>query len=275
MRRAPEPADKLGRPAIWPIVLAYPVGFFLAQGACVGVVLAVAVIRAGPRREQIVDEFTRFALSSHGVMVQGLINAVVLATVAVTTARCLGKDIFGSLRLRPSAATTVGVCAAATGMLGIGLSCGAASELLRVRGHGVMELLAKALLLPTPAAFIAGIVAIAVAPAIAEETFFRWGRWPAIVATSAAFGLFHIDPVQGVAAFVSGLFLGWTAERCAGVRPTIVAHATNNALFVTVASFAGSGDTPRRLQFAVLVLGALLFALSTAVMRSRAAVRER
>jgi membrane protease YdiL (CAAX protease family) len=251
----------------------------------VGVVLAVAVIRAGPRREQIVDEFTRFALSSHGVMVQGLVNAVVLATVAVTTARCLGKDIVGSLRLKSSAASTVGVCAAVSGMLGLGLSCGAASELLGVRGRGVMELLAKALLLPTPAAFVAGIVTIGVAPGIAEETFFRgliqtrlsarWGRWPAIVATSAAFGLFHIDPVQGAAAFVSGLFLGWTAERFAGVRPTIVAHATNNALFVAVASFAGSGNSSRRSQFVVLVLGAILFALSTAVMRSRAAVRKR
>ena len=271
-------------PRIWPIILAYAVGFFLAEGASVGVVLAVATIRAGPRREQIVDEVTRFALSSEGMMASALVDAVVLGAVAVVVARFLGKDIRRTLRLQPSAANAVGMCAAVGGMLGLGLSCGAASELLGLRGHGVMDMLAQALRSPTPAAFALGIVAIGILPGIAEEIFFRgliqtqlsarWGRWPAIITTSAAFGLIHLDPVQGSLAFTAGLFLGWTAERFAGVGPSIVAHATNNALFVALASFAESGNSSHRLQLVILLLGAIVFVVSTMTARSRVALRE-
>lgn len=249
-----------------------------------GVVLAVAVVRAGPHRERIVDEVTRFALSSHGMMASALVDAVVLGAVAVVVARLFGQDILRTLRLQPSAASAVGMCAAVGGMLGLGLSCGVASELLGLRGHGVMDLLAQALRSPTPAAFALGIATIGILPGIAEEIFFRgliqtqlsarWGRWPAIVTTSAAFGLIHLDPVQGSLAFVAGLFLGWTAERFAGVRPTIVAHATNNALFVALASFTGNSNSSRRLQLVMLLLGAVVFVASTMTMRSDAALRE-
>jgi CAAX protease family protein len=276
LEKAPPPA--------WPVIVAYVAGFFLAEGASVGIVLAVAITRAGPHRERIVEEVTRFALSSPGMMASAFVDAIVLVAVAVVTARLLGKDITRTLRLQPSTASVVGICAAVGGMLGLGLACGAASELLGLRGQGVMDLLAQALRSPTPAALVIGILTIGISPGIAEETFFRgliqtrlsasWGRWPAIAATSAAFGLIHLDPMQGVLAFVAGLFLGWTAERFAGVRPTIVAHTANNALFVAVASLSGGGNSSRKSEFFVLAMGAILFVASTMTMRSAAAVRQ-
>jgi membrane protease YdiL (CAAX protease family) len=219
------------------------------------------------------------------MMASAFVDALVLVAVAVAAARCFGKDVVRSLRLQPSSASAVGLCAAVGGMLGLGLACGAASELLGLRGHGVMDLLAQALRSPTPAALVLGIVTIGISPGIAEETFFRgliqtrlaarWGRWPAIVATSAAFGLIHLDPTQGALAFVAGLFLGWTAEHFAGVRPAIVAHAANNALFVALASLAASDNGSRRFHFFALALGAILFVASTLTMRSRAAFGRR
>jgi len=117
---------------------------------------------------------------------------------------------------------------------------------------------------------------------VAEETFFRgliqpwlrsrWARWPSIVATSVGFGVMHGDPVQGSLTFVAGLFLGWTAERFGGVRPTIAAHAVNNAIFVALSSL-GSSETPsRRVQTALLAIGAASFAASVAVLRGPRAI---
>jgi len=73
---------------------------------------------------------------------------------------------------------------------------------------------------------------------------------------------------------VAGLFLGWLAERFDGVRPSIAAHAINNALFVALAS-VGSGEVgSRRAQWIVLAAGAVVFSASTMLLRSRAAVRS-
>ena len=100
-------------------------------------------------------------------------------------------------------------------------------------------------------------------PAFAEEGFFRglmqgwlreaWGRWPAVVATSAAFGLIHGDRVQGSVAFITGLWLGWITERFGGIRPAIFAHGTLPwAIFCTISprcrwisrgAFSTSGQT--------------------------------
>ncbi len=87
-------------------------------------------------------------------------------------------------------------------------------------------------------------VGIAVAgtifPAIAEELFFRGflqsrltrrlGPLASVVATSAAFGVFHFDLHQGVYAFFLGLWLGGIAELSGSVLLPMAAHFVNNAV---------------------------------------------
>ena len=73
------------------------------------------------------------------------------------------------------------------------------------------------------------------------------GRWPAIVVASAAFGLIHLDPVQGSVAFAAGLFQGWVVDRFGGQRPRRSWRiVTNNVIFVAIATFATSLRRPRR-----------------------------
>jgi membrane protease YdiL (CAAX protease family) len=262
--------------------LAYAAAFALMNSASVLLVLGVALERNSGSRARLPEEAESFSLSASGVMSVALVNATVLLLVAFFAAGRRGGHVWTTLRLGPTRASPIGFAAAIAGMMGLSFACGSASDLLGVRGSGVMEKVARALEMPTPAAFLFAVAAIGLAPGFAEETFFRgliqpwlrsrWARWPSIVATSVGFGVMHGDPVQGSLTFVAGLFLGWTAERFGGVRPTIAAHAVNNAIFVALSSL-GSSETPsRRVQTALLAIGAASFAASVAVLRGPRAI---
>jgi membrane protease YdiL (CAAX protease family) len=215
-------------------------------------------------------------------MASALVDAGVLAVVTVCSALLQGKEIVARLRLGPTRATAVGMTSAVVGMIGLSFACGAASELIGVRGGGVMDTLARALQSLSPGQFAIALVTIGLAPGLAEETFFRgliqtqlaarWGRWPAIVAASFGFALIHLDPVQGALAFFAGLYLGWLVERFGSIRASIVAHASNNMIFVTIGVFGGGGSSTRRGALAVAAIGAAMWASCMTVLRSRVAV---
>jgi membrane protease YdiL (CAAX protease family) len=226
----------------------------------------------------------RFAFSAGGVIAIGATNASVLLLVSLVAARLLG-GMRERLRMGASRATVVGLVAAVVGTIGLSVAGGAASELLRLGHGGVTEMIGSALAGAAPATLVAALAAIAAAPGIAEETFFRglmqtrlaasWGRWPAIVTASLAFGLLHLDMVQSSFAFVVGLFLGWCAERFGGIRPTIIAHSMNNAVFVLLATARRQGDMGRASQLIAVVVGVAVCALCAAVLRGRSAVADR
>jgi membrane protease YdiL (CAAX protease family) len=176
----------------------------------------------------------------------------------------------------PSRASAVDLAAATFAMIGFSLASGAASELAGVRGASVIESLSQAFRSLTPGRFVLASATIGVAPALAEETFFRgllqtqlsraWGRWPSIGATAAAFGLIHVDPLQGCVAFFAGLLLGWVAERFGSVRPCVAAHAANNVLFLALAAAPYSGASSAHTQAWVLAGGTLICAASIAAL---------
>jgi membrane protease YdiL (CAAX protease family) len=268
------------RPSPWPAVWAFVAALILALGSSILLVFVVAWVRVSGERPRLLAEANAFALSPAGLMVGALGNAAVLGAVALVTARFQGRPIVARLRLGPTRASPLGTVAAIAGMVGLSVACGAASELLGVRGTGVMDTMASALRAPSSGRFVAALLAIGVAPGVAEETFFRgsmqtrlvasWGRWPGIVATAAAFGLIHLDLVQGSVAFVAGLYLGWIVERLGGIRPTIAAHIANNALFVTLAALGAGGDPgsgSRLAGIAVVTGGGALWLGSIAILR--------
>jgi membrane protease YdiL (CAAX protease family) len=267
------------RPSPWPAVWGFVAALVLALVSSILLVFVIAWVRVSGDRARLLAEANAFALSPGGLMVGALGNAAVLGAVALFTARLQGPGIIARLGLGATRASPLGTVAAVAGMLGLSVACGAASELLGVRGTGVMDTMGSALRAPSAGRFVAALLAIGVAPGIAEETFFRgsmqtrlvasWGRWPGIVATAAAFGLIHLDLVQGSLAFVAGLYLGWIVERFGGIRPTIAAHIANNALFVTLAALgagdAGSGS--RLIAIAVVAGGSVLWLGSIALLR--------
>lgn len=270
------------RPA-WSALLAYAAAFALVNATSALLVLAVAVERASGNAAILKDQASRFSLSAAGLMSVACTNGAVLLGVAFVAARRRGPRPTTTLRLGATRARPAGVAAAVAGMVGLSFACGTTAELLGVRAGGLMETVARTLERPTPTGLVAALITIGLVPAVAEETFFRgllqpilasrWGSWPSIMVTSAAFGVMHGELVQGVLTFVAGLYLGWTADRLGGVRPTIAAHAVNNAAFVALSSIATAEPSSPRGRGALLAIGAAACAASVAVLRSRAAVK--
>jgi membrane protease YdiL (CAAX protease family) len=91
---------------------------------------------------------------------------------------------------------------------------------------------------------------------IAEEIFFRgllysWLRqtlkiWPAILISSALFGVLHGEISIAGATFVMGIILAWIYEKSTSLWPAISIHIINNSikLLVLYLMIALGGDIP-------------------------------
>jgi|HubBroStandDraft_6_1064221.scaffolds.fasta_scaffold32128_3 membrane protease YdiL (CAAX protease family) len=275
---SPDADRASARPSPWPAIATYAVTFVLALVSSTLLVFAVAYVRTGGERSRLQAVAYEFALSAQGLMAGALVNALVLGAAAFGAARLLGRSAGDGLRLGPSRASPLGWVAVTAGLVGLNFAGGTTGELLRLRGSGVMDTLALSLRGPSIGLFAGAVLAIGVAPGFAEETFFRgflqtrlaasWGRWPAIIATAAAFGLIHLDPVQGTLAFLAGLFLGWVADRLEGVRPSILAHVTNNAIFVGLSAVGSASPGSRGAQIALVAVGTCLWGAAVLLLRS-------
>jgi membrane protease YdiL (CAAX protease family) len=106
--------------------------------------------------------------------------------------------------------------------------------------------------------------ALGIAPAFGEELLFRGfvqqaalrrlGTTAAILVSSVAFGLIHVDPVHSPAAFVLGLFLGSAAELGESLWVAILCHAVNNGLSVAVPAVGLAVEPGRPAALAALAL---------------------
>jgi membrane protease YdiL (CAAX protease family) len=167
------------------------------------------------------------------------------------------------------------------GLLGLTIACGEATELLGLSRGDVMNAMTEEMRAPSAARLALSLLAIGLAPALAEETFFRgllqprlvaaWGPWGGVAGSAVAFGLIHVDPVHATLAFVAGLFLGFASQRLGGIRPTMAAHAVNNSLFLTLAALRGDELPSTSARAVTLVAGVVMFVTSSATLASRRA----
>lgn len=87
---------------------------------------------------------------------------------------------------------------------------------------------------------VQALFAVALVAPLTEESLFRglllrgfdqrWGRWPALVLSSALFALFHLNIWQALPAFVAGLYLGSLFLATGSLAYPMVAHAVFNGL---------------------------------------------
>ena len=269
----------------WPALAAYAAAFIGSLVASETLVVVVARARVGGDPARLAQAVRDFALSLDGLTSVAATNAIVLGAVALITARLLGGGVIPALRLGPSTAPPAGLAGAGVGTVGLSLACGAAVELLHAGPGTVLHAISSAMHGASPARLGLALLALCVLPGLAEESLFRglvqtrlaerWGRAPALVVASMAFGLLHMDPVQGTVAFVVGLYLGWIADRTGSIRPGIAAHAVNNAVFVVLAAVsAPEGTSSAVTSGVVLVAGLGVCAVAARIVVTLGARRE-
>ena len=99
------------------------------------------------------------------------------------------------------------------------------------------------------------VLSVCVLGPIAEELVFRgavlpalyrWRRnaWLAIMVSAALFGLIHLNIIQGIVAFYSGIVMGWLYYRTRSVVPGMVLHVTSNSLYMLLDNVIEEKDLP-------------------------------
>jgi len=166
-----------------------------------------------------------------------------LAVVSSSPAATLLKLAAPARPLRGShlALAVAGMLVLSHGMSLILIATGARESSVLAR---VDELLARA----SGTESVEAVLAMALAPALAEEIFFRGALlsvlsqrlspgW-SLLLSSLLFGLLHLDPAQGGAAAVLGLYLGALTLRTGSIHAAILCHGLNNLMAVLAALWA-------------------------------------
>jgi len=140
------------------------------------------------------------------------------------------------------------------GLLGasvVGDWCGTALWNASGKGHGALQMIAESLRAFDGVWRPLAVLGLALLPGLCEEVLFRgllqgslrrYGRVVALLVPAAAFSAFHGDLVQGMGAFVLGLYLGELRHRSGSIVPGVVAHAANNLVAGTAMVLASDAE---------------------------------
>lgn len=231
---APPSIERPRPPRLWPVI---------AFGALIGgaglVRLVIGLVRmAGPEREHVARSVAQtFSLTPLLAFV-GIKSAILLG-ISLVAGLVSGQRAIERLRLGPSGAAPAQLALATVATYCLGVAGYAAASLVGADRLSHLSSSDRSMAALPAGPFVALLLAYALGGAI-EEIFYRgfiqtrlserWGRWPAIVTTAAAFGLAHSDLVHSTLMILMGLLLGWLVETRRSIRPAIVAHAGNNVI---------------------------------------------
>lgn len=208
--------------------------------------LAFSVVRALypelPERD-VLDGLT-------GLLAGGIAASAALLVTLATVCRPIDP---AALRLRPGRETGRELAVMIAGTLALGQALDSLTVLAGLANRGSMAVIRHALEGAAGSDLFAAVVVVGVLAGTAEEVFFRGymqsrlvTRWPpavAVLVTSVAFGLFHLDWVHALLAFALGLYLGFVTEVAGSALPAVAAHVINNAVFTLTTATVGSvGD---------------------------------
>lgn len=202
-----------------------------------------------------------------GLSLGTLAIEALLVVLALGFAAAPGIPLGARLGLGPGRLPAIGVVAVAAGTLALSLAADSVISALGLRETGTLGQLDRTLAGARGAPLAFAFLALALAPACAEELCFRgWiqgglARWlpplPGRAALSVgvaafAFALVHADAVHSTATFALGLYLGCVAWIAGSIRPAVACHLANNAVALLGTAF---GLDPRVPVVPALVLG--------------------
>ncbi len=127
--------------------------------------------------------------------------------------------------------------------------------------------------------------AVAVTPAVCEETLFRgWlqgtlrrklAAVPAIIVQAVLFALFHMSPLSIVALAFVGLYLGWLFERTGTLSASMTAHCLYNATVIGVTNLQPRWRAGEAGDFSLPVIGGALVAFAIVLVLVELGARRR
>lgn len=210
-------------------------------------VIALALMRE--LYPDLTDQEGAFGLP--GLLAGGLASSTAFVVTLLVVARPLDAE---RLRLRPGRETSLSLAAMVVGTLALGQTLDSVVAVLGLANRGTMAAIRHALTGATGADLFGSVVVIGVLAGAAEEIFFRgyvqtalrdfWRPWPAVLTTSAAFAVLHVDLelIHSVLAFALGLWLGLVTEQAGSALPAVAAHVVNNILFTMLTALGLTVD---------------------------------
>ena len=231
-------------PRVWPVFLAYLLAF---TGVVAFSVAAAIVVRAlypdVPERE-VFDALP-------GLLAGGIASSLALVTTLLSVNRPFD---LARLRLKPGRETGTALGVMILGTLALGQALDSLTILADLGNRGAMASIRRALEGAVGPELFVAVIVIGLMAGSAEEAFFRGymqthlaARWPtplAVVVTSLAFALLHLEWIHALLALALGLWLGFITERARSALPAVVCHVVNNALFTLLTATLGTVDDP-------------------------------
>jgi uncharacterized protein len=199
----------------------------------------VFLLHSGVHGRDVGGHLAMDTTSPRGMTVAVALSSFAVASVALLAARLSKTPFSARLRLGPGSLSTWQTAAVILGACGLGLGLGSLREMAHLDSKTILAV-QQSLRAAEVTTLIPLAIAIAIGAPFAEETFFRgyvqtrlrarWGTPVGVTVVAILFGVFHMDPVQGLYAFGIGLYLGWAADMAGSIRPAIGGHLANNTL---------------------------------------------
>lgn len=253
-------------PRLWPVFAAYVVA--------VASIVVLSVLAAGVLRALYPDVPDRALFEGlPGLIAGATASAAGLLLTVLIFNRPLEPVL---LRLTPGWESGPMLLVMVVGTLALGQALDSLTMLAGLGQKGALPAIRTAVAGAVGPELFLAVVAIGVLAGSAEEIFFRGYMQTrlgqrlrpglAVLATSLAFGLLHVEWLHALLAFALGLYLGYITELAGSALPAIVCHVVNNTLFTVLTALVGTVEAAGP-NAALAATSALAFALCMAWLR--------
>ena len=227
-------------PRVWPVFAAYLLAFIAIVGFSIVAAVLLRAALPGLSEREIFDGLP-------GLLGGSVASSTALLVTVLVVARPVEPV---RLRLVPGRETGDQLAAMILGTLALGQALDSTTMLAGLGNRGAMAIIRRALEGAAGPELFAAVVVIGILAGSTEEIFFRGymqtrlgERWPAAVAvvvTSLAFGLLHIEWIHAALAVGLGLWLGFITARAGSAVPAMAAHVINNVAFTVLTATLGT-----------------------------------
>jgi membrane protease YdiL (CAAX protease family) len=269
------------RPAAWPVLLTFAVALVAIQGVGTLVLAAWAFLSLPAGNAAAIPAQMGVIVSTPiGLSVMVLLTSVPLIAIAIVGGLLSGEPLADRLRTRVRGVRWGLVPLAVLGLAALSHFLNALIQLCGLGDRGTLRFMGEVIASARGWELVLLGAVLALGAGTAEELFFRgflqqrlsrrFSPRIAVLVAAACFGLMHTDWVQGPAAALLGLYLGWMAERAGSIVPAMIAHAVNNSVAVLGARW----ELPESPAILVAVLLASLLIGAALVLAQERAYRR-